>query len=570
MIIKRIILAATLCLFILQPAKTQTLAWDNWGIHLKKIDVNPSGFININSFDVDSKGNTYIVGSYRFSSIVIGKDTLKYNPSDNANPLFMVKVSNTRQVLWAKPISKGSRDAILKIDKNNVIHYVYRGNFIVQVVNYAQYDTSGALINERNMVTRNDASGGYDIVLHDLVVDANNNYYTLFTYGGTINSNLNFEDSTTLNTELSATTDLKNMIILKYNSENKLIWKKVSKIDQNIRKSHLAIDNKQNVIVSGTYLKRLIVDDVKVEIPNDNTTDFYVFKLDSLGQLKWLKSYGNPVSDELSNKAVTDKNQNIFVVGTLGYGNFKFDSKSVNDVVNDPFILQLNENGITSNIINIPINDAFSAGRDVQVDTSGNIVLLGEYSKIGTIGTTNLPPLNLSFGNSFFISVLNKNFQIKSTITTTGTNDLLFVRDGRIQLIGNKVYMTGMFTNYVQLGNTQLKEIFTQNCSNCYDGFMTSFSVNSTSKLGDFTTNNGDNFLDIYPNPSTGHLFIKNRTQDKDLSFDIKVFDLMGRLIKKAKYNSSNPLELDLEKGYYTIYWYNEYIRGSRAIIIAH
>ncbi len=557
-----------LIIFYLLPIpflKSQNLSWGNWATQIKKTRQG-SGFVNMSSFDIDSKGDMYVACSYRMNDFIFGKDTFKYDGTV-VEPRVITKISSTGEVLWAKLLNSGWSNALIKIDRNDVIHYFSNSSFGTSRLigpYYAQFSSSGSLLREIEMLKADSANmpGTTGVSVKDLMTDENNNYYTLFTYS-TDRGIINFQDGSSLNTTAESLT-FPYLILQKFNAQNKLVWKKVMRMKDEVASGKIAIDKNQNVILSGTFQKQIIVDDKQLNIPDDFTSDIYVIKFDNTGLLKWQKSFGAAGSEDFSNSVTTDKNNNIYIVGTLGNGNYSFDTKTVNVLVNDPFALQLDENGVTSRVINIPINTELSAGRDIQVDSLGNIIMMGEYRGAGKIGTTTLPTVNYLFGLSFFISAIDKDNNIKSTLTTAGSNEVLNIRRGKILLKGSKVYMTGNFTNYIQFGNLQLKE--PSNCSNCYDGFISSMNYSITSGIKDKLINSS--YLDFYPNPSSGSLFIKSSLPILESNIEISVFDVLGRLVQKTQSSTIDLNQINLKEGVYSIFWQSEHFKGSKMVVV--
>lgn len=96
----------------------------------------------------------------------------------------------------------------------------------------------------------------------------------------------------------------------------------------------------------------------------------------------------------------------------------------------------------------------------------------------------------------------------------------------------------------------------------------TSVTITSSVGLDEFGVNAE---MQIYPNPSTGHFFIKLTNIDLD-KLNVNIFDVSGKLLR-SKNITDNVIEMDLTDlgtGTYTVSLTNGVKRSSQQIIITH
>ena len=158
-------------------------------------------------------------------------------------------------------------------------------------VTYGVEDTSGKLmkneyetLNGFNISAIKIGSSEEDIGYGIKVDNSNNVYITGHTYGG-LDSNNNLGSA--------------DVILVKYDSNNKKIWTKQIGTPKEEKASGVTIDSSNNIYISG-YTKGKFDNDTYSSRP-----DIFLSKFNSGGTNQWIKSFGTPF-DDFSNGIAVD------------------------------------------------------------------------------------------------------------------------------------------------------------------------------------------------------------------------------------------------------------------------
>jgi gliding motility-associated-like protein len=209
-----------------------------------------------------------------------------------------------------------------------------------------------------------------------IAVDADGNVYSTGYYANTVDFdpgpgtvNLSSSDS--------------GIYILKLDTDGNFVWaKSISASGSNYGRA-IAIDNAQNVYVTGEF--RFTVDfDPGAGVSNLTQTgsngDVFILKLDAAGDFEWAKSHGG-TSDDVARSIKADATGNVYTAGGFhstvdfdpGAGVFNLTSAG-----RDGFISKLDINGNF-----VWARQIGSAGVDIvqsiALDPSGNVYATGEF-----------------------------------------------------------------------------------------------------------------------------------------------------------------------------------------------
>lgn len=540
---------------MLLPA--QTLSWGDWAIHLAKLeDSDKFGRMSISSVALDPGGNVYLAGSFRRNDYRFGEDTLRIN--NQLQGRFLAKISKNGRFCWAKSLGSNIQEGLIEVDQDYTLHYVgVRLNFDrLNIPYYARYDTSGALLSTPLLNTITPNADNFELEVYDLIVDAEQNLYLLFRCAG-FDNQIQFGDGSVLRVGQDSY-DTPYLVLQKFNAQLQFQWKVTGRVDIRDTQLKLAVAPQGRLILGGYFTKEIRLNDQITTINDDNTPDIFAASIDSTGRVEWQKSYGNSNSADYANQVYTDRQGNIYLVGTLPFGDFAFDGLQAQVLFSDPFLLKLNPRGQATRVLNLPINTLSAAGRDLQITPSGDIILLGQYRNTGSIGPFKLPPTVVSTW-SFFLATIAPDNQIKSLLTTTGENSLIEFTAGRLLLQGQDLYLAGLFTSFAQLGNRQLVNPSFNTCGNCYDGFLAKLRLELATSLVQPITP-APEWFNVFPNPSAGALYLEVRSLASAAPLELAIYDQLGRLVEQIRPMASGELRpIHLNRG---TYW----VVGSRGV----
>lgn len=213
----------------------------------------------------------------------------------------------------------------------------------------------------------------------------------------------------------------------------------------------IALDKAGNIYVGGDF--NGIVDfDPGINVfnlsPSSNYKDFFILKLDSLGDFVWANKIGGKFDDYCS-KLIVDSNNNCFISGFFsdtvdfnpGISSFNVSSNGNQDI----FLLKLDSNGNFLWVKNIGgIGNDFAS--DFRIDKSSNIIITGQFdytidfdpsSSVYNIGDSSLT-------NQFYVSKLDSFGNLTWVKYTYG----IFAPKLDIDSY-NHIYLTGKFKGNV-------------------------------------------------------------------------------------------------------------------------
>ncbi len=165
--------------------------------------------------------------------------------------------------------------------------------------------------------------------------------------------------------------------------------------------AHVALDNSGNVVVSGAITFPGNFAGGTVAVPRDAFQDILLAKLDADGRLLWANASGGTLMDA-GNSVVVDAANNIVVGGftSPGSGFFGGPALVIRGERRDAFVAQFNASGALSWAKRG--GDIFSdTTLDVALDTSGNVIAVGELSRGGDFDGT---PVSAAFNGSGFVA----------------------------------------------------------------------------------------------------------------------------------------------------------------------
>lgn len=208
----------------------------------------------------------------------------------------------------------------------------------------------------------------------------------------------------------------------------------------------LAKDASGNLLMCGSFGGTLGLNGQSYS--SNGGLDSYVIKTDSLGNILWVRTFGNS-SSEAAVSLATDNAANVYVTGYFadtvdfdpGAGEQKMGSKGSFD----PYVLKLDANG---NFLWVRTfgGSSMDAGMNIQVDGLGNVYSAGHFRSIvdfnpGTANETRFP-----VGQSdVYVQKLDSAGNFKWVITFGGIG-LDEVRDMALDQLG-QLYLTGFFSH---------------------------------------------------------------------------------------------------------------------------
>ena len=148
----------------------------------------------------------------------------------------------------------------------------------------------------------------------------------------------------------------------------------------------IAVDSEGNICVAGSFSGT--VDFGGSNLLSNGSTDVFIAKYNSWGQLLWIQQAGG-LSNDKANGIATDTDGNIFVTGSTGGpanfgGNMLTNSGSIFVAIYDP-------DGISLWVTNSGGPGSWDSGNAISVGANGNLFVTGSYGGSGKFGSIILP-----------------------------------------------------------------------------------------------------------------------------------------------------------------------------------
>jgi hypothetical protein len=206
----------------------------------------------------------------------------------------------------------------------------------------------------------------------------------------------------------------------------------------------IALDSSGNVYVVGYYQQT--VDFGGGDVTSNQSFDAFLLKLNSSGAFQWVKSYGGTLGNDLGRDVAIDSSDNIYMLGAFRT-TVDFGGGNITSNGNaDVFLVKLNSSGVFQWV--------YTAGgtgddgvRALALDSGDNPYITGNFASTVNFGGGNTTAAN---SNDLFILKLNssgayQNIYTSNIDTTTKAKGLFIDSSGNI-------YATGTFQNTVNFG----------------------------------------------------------------------------------------------------------------------
>ncbi len=346
--------------------------------------------------DVDSLGNIFIGGGFESSSINFDAYTLFNSTSNSKADLFLVKLSATGIILWAKSAGGNSIDIINSIAVDSLGNSFITGSYASSSITFgstiltssgddevftAKYDYDGNPL----WAKHGNGSGSYDWG-SGVAVDGADNCYVI---GSFTSQSITFGSYILTNSNINGSSDI---FVVKYDSSGNIVWaKKWGSSGEDLgQKIDVSRDGK--CYLTGPYSSSLITFGTNtLTNVNAGLSDLYLTKLDVNGNAIWALS-GNGNHGESPYDIALDQYENVVVAGSfasdiLFFGTASLTNASIGNIY-DIFLVKFDSQG---NLIwtSRAGGTASELCENISVYNSESFFIAGSY-------TTN----NLTFGST--------------------------------------------------------------------------------------------------------------------------------------------------------------------------
>lgn len=364
-----------------------------------------SSFEKPETIKTDSEGNIYLAGYFHGSSISFDSISI-INGYANAYNLFIAKIDQNGSVVWVETstitVPSAYNDNYAKdMQIDNSGNIIVIGSFMSNVimfdslsVNHAggysnvfivKYDKDGNTIWARRLGNSPANTNSFASSLaYSLAIDSHNSIYLAGHLGGSLIIN---------NVLISASEA--DAFIAKLDSNGIELWgKSFSGISGHDYAHAIIVDINGHIYVGGYFVSHTLqIDSILLVNPNNDFSNMFVAKFDSLGNVIWAKkaSGGNGLGGNYNMSLAIDDSLNIYLPINFNSDILYFDSLSIPNsnityLDGDFCLFKLNPTGDLLYFKKIG-GGANEYVTDLAIDLNNNCYLIGYFGGYNTVSS---------------------------------------------------------------------------------------------------------------------------------------------------------------------------------------
>ncbi len=499
-----------------------------------------------NAIAVDSRGDVYIAGMFQGTAdFDPGPAVVNLTPVGDID-IFVAKFDSSGNLLWAKALGGGSDDRGEAITLDALGNVYIAGFFNA----YADFDPGPAsfvltsssgnaafvckLSNAGDFVWARSFTGAGFASAHAVKIDGLGNVYTTGVFGGTTD----FDPGAGV-MDLTPVPGACSAFISRLDKDGNFNWARQIDGSPGAEGYDLAVDDFGYLYTVGFFKGILDVDPgpAILNIASAGELDVFISRWDTAGNFLWAKTIGG-LRDDIGSEVAVDKKGGVYLTGSFG-DTVDFDPGPVVHQLTSPlyyqgFLLRLDSSGSFTWAKSLGGNfgHAIVAGND-------DIFLADEFGSLAPVDFDPGPDtfmLRSRGGSDVCISRFTATGSFVSAVSFGGGS---FDQANAIALDGyGSVYTIGNFSSPCDFDPGTGD--YTLGSSGLADAFIHKMSY---SPLGVGDSKLLRNSRSIYPNPTTGQLFIEGTSSGE---VNVLIMDVLGRNVFASQFRGGTAVSMDI------------------------
>ncbi len=478
----------------------------------------------------DADGNLIVSGNFEGSGLFSGGNLISFGNKD----FFIQKYDSTGASIWSTSFGGFEDDEILGMDINAEAEVyvcgVTEGSMYFDSLLLENTDGKNGFLTKLNpqglpIWTLNMESND-EIEVNDVVASNEGDSFILG----------HFSDSAYIDSIAFSSFGSESLFVSKINDSGQVIWIKIFSSQDEVNPERITLGNTNQIYLTGSFEGNLLVEGNILS--NASNSDFFLIKLDSLGDVIWSKSVGG--SDDVNSEGlVVGQDGNIFMIGYFEDDAYFLTDTLISQDDKDGFLMKLDSSGNEFWVKSFQGNSDVCP-KDICIDSDTNVYVTGSIES-STLFDTLL--ISNTSGIDLFVTKFNNNGEILWGKGVGGTDD-----------IESFSIVCDPFNNPVICGSFKGSAYFDTIIVNGFNDndFFIGKIYDGSESLG-FSNLIQNNLINLYPNPASEYLQIQIGGEDTD-NLNIEIRDLKGRLIKNCKSDSNQSFWIgDLKTGTYFI-----------------
>jgi len=535
------IVTLLLLLFIIIPlSKGQMISWVKSGAGNEYLSVNNE--VDMGYSVVSDDNFIYLsgvlTGDYAYIDGTYFDETyFEYN-----NFQFLSKFDKNGNLVWLRELP-GMGKTKTVIDNEGYIYTVGR-NFNSSHGFIVKYDSNGNLLTEKELISNAAYSRAYSVA-----ISSDNDVLISGYFSASVGEDIVIEDTT-----LQNLTSYKHAFVIKYDNTGGFSWINISDGGDFCVFSEVEVDSNDNLILCGYFQPfkdyNITIGDTSfysvIHLSDDYPSqDILTVKYTSNGDFLWVKTMGGH-QDDWGNDLTLDISDNIYITGTFidsaRFENINVTSRGSYDI----YLCKLSSVGRIDWVKTIGgqygyiYGVGYEAGRSIFSDNN-DIYVSGSFIIRATFGEgDNEIEVASSYGQkSGFIAKYSNTGEykwVKYINSYKSTIRNIFVKE-------SDLYSAGNFFPNADMSNYTFNYQFPQTTN----FFLLSIDLSLTG-----VANIDNNNIQLYPNPTSGRIYFKNKDKFINYPFKIYITDVNGNILISEIINSEDEIDISkLKSGIY-------------------